>query len=260
VSVVSSGDEIAAAVQRARDTGCIAIAAGGGDGTLNAVASHLVGTGMPLGILPLGTLNHFAKDLGIPLALDEAVRNLATGRPRLVDVGEVNDRIFLNNSSLGLYPDIVHDREKQQRRLGRGKWPAAIWATLAALRRYPILSVTLRVHGERLWRRTPFVFIGNNEYRMDGLSIGERACLDCGTLSLYVAQHPGRLGLLRFAFRALCGRLAQERDFDILLAPEMEIATHHRHLRVATDGEVNVMKTPLRYRVRPGALTVLVPT
>jgi diacylglycerol kinase family enzyme len=210
-------------------------------------------------VLPLGTLNHFAKDLGIPLDLDEAVRNLATGRARQVDVGEVNDRIFLNNSSLGLYPDIVHDREKQQRRLGRGKWPAALWATLSALRRYPILSVKLLVDGDRLARHTPFVFIGNNEYRMEGLSIGERACLDAGTLSLYVAQHPGRLGLLRFALRALCGRLAQERDFDVLLANEMEIATPHRHLRVATDGEVNVMKTPLRYRVRPGALTVIVP-
>jgi diacylglycerol kinase family enzyme len=260
ITLAKGGDDMIEAARAALAKGARMVVAGGGDGTINAVASVLAGSGVPFGVLPLGTLNHFAKDLGIPLALDEAVRNLATGRPRQVDVGEVNDRIFLNNSSLGLYPDIVHDREKQQRRLGRGKWPAAIWATLAALRRYPILSVTLRVHGERLWRHTPFVFIGNNEYRMDGLSIGERACLDCGTLSLYVAQHPGRLGLLRFAFRALCGRLAQERDFDILLAPEMEIATHHRHLRVATDGEVNVMKTPLRYRVRPGALTVLVPT
>jgi diacylglycerol kinase family enzyme len=260
LTLVQSGDDMVDAARAALARGAPMVVAGGGDGTINAVASVLVESGVPFGVLPLGTLNHFARDLGIPLVLDEAVRNLATGRARRVDVGEVNGRIFLNNSSLGLYPDIVHDREKQQRRLGRGKWPAAIWATLSALRRYPILSVTLLVDGARLARRTPFVFIGNNEYRMDGLAIGERTCLDCGTLSLYVAQRPGRLGLLRFGFRALCGKLAQERDFDVLLAGEMEIATHHRHLRVATDGEVNVMKTPLRYRVRPGALQVIVPT
>jgi diacylglycerol kinase family enzyme len=260
ITLAQGGDEMIEAARVALRAGAPIVAAGGGDGTINAVASVMAGSGTAFGVLPLGTLNHFAKDLGIPLTLDEAVRNLASGRPRQVDVGEVNGRIFLNNSSLGLYPDIVHDREKQQRRLGRGKWPAAIWATLTALRRYPILSVRLSVGGERLARKTPFVFIGNNEYRMEGLSIGERARVDAGTLSLYVAQRPGRLGLLRFALRALFGKLAQERDFDVLLATEMEIATHHRRMRVATDGEVTVMKTPLRYRVRPGALTVIVPS
>lgn len=260
ITLARSGDELIDAGRAALARGASMVVAGGGDGTLNAVASVIVDSGVPFGVLPMGTLNHFAKDLGIPLALDEAVRNLAAGHPRRVDVGEVNGRIFLNNSSLGLYPDIVHDRENQQRRLGRGKWLAAAWATLSALRRYPELSVRLQVGGERLARRTPFVFIGNNVYRMDGLAMGARTSLDGGTLSLYVAQRPGRLGLLRFAWRALRGRLAQERDFDVLLAREMEIATHHRHLRVATDGEVAVMKTPLRYRLRPGALTVIVPT
>src|SRR5205823_8463154 len=118
----------------------------------------------PFGVLPLGTLNHFAKDLGIPLELPDAVRNLVSGQPMAVDVGEVNGRIFLNNSGLGLYPDIVHDREKQQRRLGRGKWPAAVWAALAALRRFPFLSMRVTADGQRLARRTPFVFIGNNAY------------------------------------------------------------------------------------------------
>jgi diacylglycerol kinase family enzyme len=218
-----------------------------------------VGSGVPFGVLPLGTLNHFAKDLGIPLDLDDAVRNLAEGVPRQIDVGEVNGRIFLNNSSLGLYPDIVRDREQQQRRLGRGKWPAAMWATLAALRRYPFLSLRLTVKGETLARRSPFVFIGNNRYTMQGLSIGERDCLDDGLLSLYVAQKPTRLGLLRFAIDALRGKLGSERDFDVLEAEGFEIDTRHHRVRVATDGEVTVMNPPLRYRVRPGALTVLVP-
>lgn len=258
--LADGGEDMIAAARRALKEGVRLVAAGGGDGTINAVASVLVGSGVTFGVLPLGTLNHFAKDLGIPLDLDDAVRNLATGTPKQVDVGEVNGRIFLNNSGLGLYPDIVRDREKQQRRLGRGKWPAALWAGLSALRRYPFLSMRFNVGGEHLARRTPFVFIGNNPYTMQGLSIGARERLDTGVLSLYVAQHPTRFGLLRFAFDALRGRLGEERDFDVLQAPSLDIDTHRKRLRVATDGEVTVMNPPLRYRVRPGALTVLVPS
>ncbi|MGJ7918392.1 diacylglycerol/lipid kinase family protein [Massilia sp. LXY-6] len=257
--LAKDGEEMIATARRALHGGAELVVAGGGDGTINAVASVMADSGVRFGVLPLGTLNHFAKDLGIPLDLDDAVRNLAGGVPRKVDVGEVNGRIFLNNSSLGLYPDIVRDREKQQRRLGRGKWPAALWASVAALRRYPFLSVRLTVRGETLARRTPFVFIGNNRYIMEGLAIGERERLDDGVLSLYVAQHPTRLGLLRFAVDALFGKLGSERDFDVLEAPGFQIETHHARLHVATDGEVTMMNSPLRYRVRPGALTVLVP-
>jgi YegS/Rv2252/BmrU family lipid kinase len=259
VTLAKSGEEMIDTARKAVSDGVPIVVAGGGDGTINAVASAVAGSGTAFGVLPLGTLNHFAKDIGVPLELDEAVRNVAEGKPIQVDVGEVNGQIFLNNSSLGLYPDIVRDREKQQRRLGRGKWPAAAWATITALRRFPFLSVQLTVDGRRHARRTPFVFIGNNEYSMEGLSIGARASLSGGQLSLYVAQRPGRLGLLRFAWRALCGRLAQERDFDVMLSDQFDIETRHRHLRVATDGEVTIMTTPLRYRIRPGALTVLVP-
>ncbi|MDQ1813503.1 diacylglycerol kinase family protein [Massilia sp. CCM 9210] len=260
VTLARGGSELIEAARAARASGRQIVVAGGGDGTINAVASQLVGSGVAFGVLPMGTLNHFAKDLGIPLALDEAIRNVAQGRRTQVDVGEVNGTIFLNNSSLGLYPDIVRDREKQQRRLGRGKWLAACWATVTALRRYPFLSLRLTVGEQEHARRTPFVFIGNNEYTMQGLSVGERQRLDAGKLSLYVAQRPGRLGLLRLGWSALWGSLAQERDFDVLTVENMEIATRHTRLRVATDGEVTVMTTPLRYRIRPAALTVVVPT
>jgi diacylglycerol kinase family enzyme len=259
VILAKSGKEMIASAHDAVAQRVEMVAGGGGDGTQNAVASVLAGTGIPYGVLPMGTLNHFAKDLGIPLDLDGAVRTIATGVPKQVDVGEVNEHVFLNNSSLGLYPDIVRDREKQQSRLGRGKWPAALWATVAALRRYPFLSVRMQADDQRLARRTPFVFIGNNEYTMEGLAIGARSRLNAGTLSLYVAQRPGRLGLLRFALRALLGGLKEERDFDVLLAKEMTIETRHKHLHVAFDGEVEKMSTPLRYRIRPADLTVMVP-
>jgi diacylglycerol kinase family enzyme len=259
LSCPADGEGLIGAAKAALADGAHIVVAGGGDGTINAVASVLAGTSVPFGVLPMGTLNHFAKDLGIPLELDEAIRNVAEGRPRQVDVGEVNGRIFLNNSSLGLYPDMVRDRERQQRRLGRGKWLAALWASVAALRRYPFLSVRLKLDGRLHARRTPFVFIGNNEYTMTGLSVGERSRLDGGRLSLYVAQHTSRLGLLRLAWRALWGSLAQARDFDMTTAERFEIGSHHRRMRVATDGEVTVMLTPLRYRIRPGALQVIAP-
>ncbi len=259
VTMAKGGAEIIDAARQALADGAAMVVAGGGDGTMNAVASVVAGSALPFGVLPMGTLNHFAKDLGIPLELDAAIRTIVQGKTRAIDVGEVNERVFLNNSSLGLYADIVRDREQQQRRLGRGKWVAALWATVAALRRYPFMSVRLHVDNVAHARRTPFVFIGNNEYTMEGLSIGARTVLDGGKLSLYVAQHPGRLGLLRLALRALLGQLKQQRDVDILLTEQLQIDSRHTHMRVATDGEVNVMATPLCYRIRPGALMVITP-
>jgi diacylglycerol kinase family enzyme len=246
--------------RRALSDGARAVVAGGGDGTISSVAAMLVGTGRPLGVLPLGTLNHFAKDLRIPLSLEEAARNVCEGREVAVDVGEVNGRIFVNNSSLGLYPRIVHRREKLQEREGSGKWAAFVRASLAVLRRYPFLYVRLDADGQRIVRKTPFVFVGNNEYQMESLEMGGRACLDAGCLSLYVAHRTGRLGLLRLALSALFGRLRQAHDFDALNAQEIWVETRRpKRLPVATDGEVNVMTTPLHYRVRPGALKVIVP-
>jgi diacylglycerol kinase family enzyme len=235
------------------------VVAGGGDGTLSAIASRLVGTGIPMGVLPLGTLNHFAKDLHIPLVLADAVRLIAAGHTTDVDVGEVNGRIFINNSGLGLYPDIVRHRDRQQRTLGRSKWQALAWATWSLLRRYPFVQVRLLIDGQAREWRTPFVFVGNNEYAMEGLRIGGRGRLDAGRLCVYVTQQPGRVGLLRLALHALIGRLRQASDFDALSATELLIETRRQRIHVAADGEVWPMTSPLRYRVRPGALRVIVP-
>jgi diacylglycerol kinase family enzyme len=258
ITLAKSGKQMIERAAEAVADGASTVVAGGGDGTINAVASNLVGSKVRLGVLPLGTLNHFAKDLKIPLDLDAAVANVVHGAPMQVDVGEVNGRIFLNNSGLGIYPDIVRDREQQQKHLGRGKWPAFGRAMFAALRRFPFLSVRLKINGDEHLRRTPFIFIGNNEY-LQGLTMGARERLDTGKLCLYVAQKPTRLGLLRYALHALFGQLAAARDFDVLSASELEIETRHRQLRVATDGEVTVMQPPLRYRSRASALSVIVP-
>ncbi len=257
VGLARGGTEIAAKIADAIAQGADVIVAGGGDGTVSAVAAALAGGDIALGILPLGTLNHFAKDLGLPLDLEAAVREIAAGRRTRVDVGEVNGRVFVNNSSLGLYPEIVRERERQRKRIGRGRWLALLWATITALRRFPFLSVCLSVQGREHRRRTPFVFIGNNEYRIEGFALGERESLTGGRLSLYATQRPGRLRLVQLALRALAGRLKQARDFDALLATEIVVESRHHHLLVATDGEITVMKPPLRYRIRPASLTVV---
>jgi diacylglycerol kinase family enzyme len=235
------------------------IVAGGGDGTVSAIASLAQASGTPLGILPLGTLNHFAKDVGIPMDVHEAIAILARGRPLEVDMGEVNGRLFLNNSSLGIYPDIVRDRTRQQRRLGRGKRWALFWATLTALRRSAFLRLRIEVDGHERLVRTPFIFIGNNDYVMEGFSIGTRAVLTDGLLSVYFTRRCTRLGLLGLGTRALFGRLRQARDFEATTAQSVTVDTRHRQLRVAADGEVFRALPPYEYRIRPRALKVIVP-
>jgi diacylglycerol kinase family enzyme len=252
------GSDIGEAVRRAVQEHPQAIIAGGGDGTINTVASALVGTDIVLGVLPMGTLNHFAKDLKIPLDLDEAVRNIIAGHTVKVDVGKVNERYFLNNSSLGIYPRIVRYREHQQRS-GRSKWVAFFWSVLAVLRRHVFLGLRLVANGHKSIRRTPFVFVGNNEYQMEGFNIGTRERMNSGQLSVYSVNHAGRWGLLRLALRSLFGRLNQAKDFDAFCAPDVLIESRHKQLLVSTDGEVNMMKTPLHYEVQAGALRVIVP-
>ena len=258
ISLARTGAEVVELARRAARMQADIIVAGGGDGTINAVASELVGTDKAFGVLPLGTLNHFAKDLNIPVNIEAAVRTIVSGYTTQVDVGQVNGRIFLNNSSLGLYPRLVHEREKQQR-LGLRKWTAFFWAAIAVLRRYPFLDVKLSVEGKDFSCRSPLVFIGNNEYEMESLDVGARSCLNSGNLSLYMTRDTGRLGLVRLAFRALFGGLRDDRDFTALCSKEIWIETRHRRLRVALDGEVTVMEPPLHYQIRPLSLRVIVP-
>lgn len=258
VHTVQLGDDINTLAHQAANSDAEIIVAGGGDGTLNSVASAVVGTDKVLGVLPLGTLNHFAKDLQIPLELDEAVTTIAHGRTVKIDVGEFNGRIFLNNSSLGLYPSIVRERQKQER-LGYRKWPAFVWAAWTVLKRYPFLDLHLEADGKAVATRTPFLFVGNNQYEMETLNIGGRTALDAGALSLYLTHRTGRLGLIRLAWRALFGGLNQEKDFMAFTTEELSIETRKKRLRVALDGEVTLVEPPLRYRIRKKALKVRVP-
>lgn len=254
------GSELQAAAERAVKRAAAgeidAIIVGGGDGTIRSVASAVVGTDIPLGIIPLGTLNHFAKDLKIPLPVDEAVAVISGGLHRSVDVGEVNGEIFINNSSIGIYPYLVLDRDRRSERQGMSKWPAMFMAGLRAFRNLPLRRLRIRAQNWQDACRSPCVFIGNNAYDLKGSSFGSRERLDGGELCLFVARRQSRLGLLWLGVRCVAG-LVDQRDLRTASVPALEVSSRRKRLLVALDGEIRSMQTPLHYRIKPAAIRVL---
>ena len=258
VIVTKRGDDISSLAARAASENRRPVVAGGGDGTVNAVAGKLVGTDTALGVLPMGTLNHFAKDVGIPRNLEAAVRNIFTGHVVNVDVGEVNGRVFVNNSGIGFYPHFVRPREEQERR-GYVKQAAFMLALRSIVRRY--FRLRIKVHmdqKEALEHVTPFLFVGNNQYKTSGLEIGTRSKLDNGRLWVCTAPRTARRNFMRIALSALVGRVA-EQELSAFEVEEIWVQPGTERVNVSTDGEVSVMDTPLHYIIRPRALRVVVP-
>jgi diacylglycerol kinase family enzyme len=170
----------------------------------------------------------------------------------------VNGHAFINNSGLGIYPQMVAWREEYQRE-GWAKWAALFWAAVTALRRMPFLQLRLTAAGADAARLTPMIFIGNNEYTVEGFRAGTRRRVDAGRLFIYAvnARTPGRL--IHLSLLALMGRLRQPRDFESVSVVEAWIETRRRWVKVSLDGEVARLETPLHYRTRPAALRVIVP-
>ncbi|HEX8354751.1 MAG TPA: diacylglycerol kinase family protein [Pyrinomonadaceae bacterium] len=259
IILAGGGARLAAAARRARESPSQTVVAAGGDGTINAVASALLGTGKRLGVLPVGTFNYFARNLGIPLDVAEAVRTVVGGHAAEVDVCEVNGRIFINNSSIGLYPSIIRQREQEYRRWGRRQLVAYAAVLRALLGRNAFLNVRITTEGGELVERTPLIFVGGNKYQIEEFDLPGRRCVNRGELAIYVARADGKLGLLRLALQALLRRLRGERRLEVLCAGEALVETRRKRLPVALDGEVVVLRTPLHFKTRPGALKVLVP-
>jgi diacylglycerol kinase family enzyme len=258
-----SPDWLAARAQEARQKAQAneidAVIAGGGDGTISTIAAALADSGIPLGVLPLGTLNHFARDLGIPHDLQAAVDVIAAGRSKPIDAGEVNGRLFINNSSIGVYPYMVLDRDRRRRREGLQKWGAMILAALRMLRLFPLRRLRVQAAGWSELCRTPCLFVGNNKYRFDLFALGRRERLDEGELWLYIAKQQTRLSLIWFTFRALIGLTDAARDLEIFAASAADIGSRTHRLNISRDGEVEWLRPPLHYRIRPAALRVYVP-
>ncbi len=253
------GAEIESMAEEAANSDAEIVVAGGGDGTISTIAAKAAVRGKTLGVIPLGTLNHFSKDLNIPQNIPGAIAVLADHEVMSVDVGEVNGRIFLNNSSIGLYPRIVRRRQVEQERLGKGKWSAAFSAAWRVFLRRPFIIVKIRLRERIFIRKTPFVFIGNNEYHMDLYNIGSRERLDSGRLSLYFPHRGGRIGVLVLLVKTVFGLLRQAKEFETLSTESVTLRTPKERVITALDGETVVMNSPLEYRIRPRYLRVLVP-
>ena len=248
------GPELTEAAREAAAGGADAVVMAGGDGTMSAGAAALAGGSCPMGVLPLGTLNHFARDLGIPQDLDAAL----AGRGQRASCGASTWGRRTAGSSSTTRPSAStrtrwSAREKQQDEKGTGKWLAMARAAIATLRRFPVVRVTLHLPEGAVRVTTPLVFIGNNRYEMSLLSLGKREALDGGELWLYVASHRGRVGFVSLALRAVIGRLDQARDFLGVAVPEVTIEDRRRTIPIAFDGEVCEVESPLRCRMPPGA-------
>jgi diacylglycerol kinase family enzyme len=256
------GEEICDAARAAVKAGAGAVVAGGGDGTVRAVASVLVGGEVPLGVLPLGTLNHFAGDLKIPTDLEAAARVIAEGEAHPLDVGEVNGEIFLNNSSLGFYPPIVKERDREMKQSSHGKWVSMAIATFKLLPKLSSLRVRISSGDWQVERKTELIFIGNNEYEFSALSHGAPDRLaDSGNLYLYLTRSRSRLGLIGIALMGLVRDVKQTESIEDRRLPEFEIEVRKRKsIPVACDGEILTMRSPLRYRSRPKSLRVILPS
>jgi len=237
-----------------------AVIAGGGDGTIGAIATALVDTGIPLGILPLGRLNHFARDLRIPATLEEALEIITAGHIATVDTGEVSGRIFVNNSSLGAYPLFVIDRERRRRHRGVQRPLALLLAGFTLLRLFPLRRFSVRSAEWSEICRTPFLFIGNNRYHLELSALGRRDRLDGGELWIYIARQQTRLQLVWFTLKTLLGLTSPASDLRVFHAGSVEIGSRAGSLEVATDGEVARMRPPLHYRIRRASLRVYVPS
>jgi len=253
------GKEIPGAIADAAKTGRVVVA--GGDGTAAGAAQILAGTDTELALIPLGTLNHLARDLGLPNALDQAAAVAVSGHPIRIDVGEVNGRVFVNNASIGLYPLMVRKREGLRRAKGWPKWLSTVPAAWAALERLPHHRLRLDWgKGERTIV-TPLLFVGNNDYSLDRGEVGKRERLTGGKLAVYAVARRRRASLLWFAVRALAGRAERDLDFETLGDCEtLTVRSAGGSVEIALDGELTRLDSPLEFRIRAGALTVLTPT
>ncbi|MDB5705599.1 MAG: diacylglycerol kinase family lipid kinase [Sphingomonas bacterium] len=255
---IVEGDKIADTVREASKAGRIVVA--GGDGTIAGAVQALEGIDCKLALLPLGTLNHLARDLGIPADLDEAAVLAVSGEARRIDLGTVNDIRFVNNASIGLYPSMVRRRDALRERHGWPKWVATIpaaWRTLGEFREH---RMRLDLGEDERRVAAPLLFVGNNRYELDAGRVGCRASLSEGVLSVFVVAKHSRAQLIWFGLRAIVGRADPHADFVTLGdRTALTVEIDDDRIEIALDGELRQLASPLRFEILPGAMSVVCP-
>jgi diacylglycerol kinase family enzyme len=251
------GNALTSTIERLAETGAVAV--GGGDGTQGCAAAALARAGATHGVLPLGTRNNLARELGVPLDLAGAAKVIADGHTRAIDLGTVNGKTFVNNASIGIYPKLVELRDAERERTGVPKWVANIPASWSVLRNLRHHRFRLTLDGATEPVVTPLLFIGNNLYSLDAGKVGTRDALDDGKMSVFAVAKNTRWGLVGFAFRTLRGKSEPDRDFATVGMCKTLTVAGRRRIRIALDGEVLAMTSPLHFEIAPGALKVFVP-
>lgn len=230
--------------------------AAGGDGTINHVAQSLVGTNGILGVIPFGTLNHFARDLKIPLDIDEALQVAVEGETVQVDVGRVNDRFFLNNISLGIYPPFVEHKETLRH---YGRWRALPYAVYMTMRHFPHVSITIETEHRMEAIRTHIFMVANNPYDLSRVGIeAPRPSLETGTLAVYWVDHMPKWRFVSVLTRYVRGKADQIAGFQTTRTQQLKVRSRDSTIRLGLDGEVVKMKGPLVIHSVPRALLVRV--
>ena len=249
-------DEVRRAVAEGHDT----IVAAGGDGTVMGVAQALVGSGVPMGVLPLGTFNYFARGLGLPQEPAEAARAIRNGRVHRISVGAVNGQVFLNNASLGLYPAALRAREDVYRRWGRSRLLAhlSLLRTLYRFQRPHHLTIETD-DGTECTLRTPLLFAARSAYQVDYFGLDGREAISADQFAVYVARDGSRWQLFRMALRLATGRMRAGRDIDLITPRRMVVTPRHPRPYVAFDGEKRRMPAPLRFEILDDALSIILP-
>lgn len=252
------GDEMAAQIRRTEKHGRVVVA--GGDGTAACAAEALKGSDREMGLLPLGTLNHLAKDLGIPADLAAAADVAANGLVTAIDVGTVNGHRFVNNASIGIYPAMVREREELREANGWPKWFASIPAAWTALSRLPHHRLRIDMGQGQNPLVTPLLFVGNNMYSIERGAIGTRESLQDGRMSVFAVARKSRLALIWFALRGVAGKANRQEDFVALgECTELKVWSRSTSIELALDGEILRLETPLHFKSEAGALKILIP-
>lgn len=253
-------DVAQAAVGAARADGGVVVAAGG-DGTINTVAQAVLGSGRPFGVLPQGTFNYFSRAHDIPADTAAAVRVLLTGAAQPVQVGLVNERVFLVNASLGMYPRLLEDREAYKRQFGRSRLVAFTAGLVTLLRAHRKLRLHFEYADLSQRVRTPTLFVGNNRLQME--SIGAAGAFEQGRLAAITLRPVGLFGMLGLLLHGAMSRLADAENVDSFgfdsLAVRPSRLRRRKAMKVATDGEVAWLEPPLVFTVSPQPLWLIKP-
>lgn len=258
ISVVT-GAQIEQVAKEKAESDCEVLVAAGGDGTICGVADAARRSGKTLGVVPLGTFNYFAKNLRIPLEVEEAARVIVEGEMIRAPLLDMDGRLILNNTSIGIHPAVLMKRRQLYRRWGRSQVTAYLSVLMTAFRPAPKLRVRLNTDEGDMVRETPLVLVCSNAFQIENFALAGKECLEEGKFALYVARHRGRATIVKLGLRTILHRLRADVDYEVFCSTDVTIETlRRRRMRAAVDGELEKLNSPMRFRVAD-PVCVLVP-